>query len=101
MFEDRDPGELKILAGKILESYPDTIILFGAKTAGKATLLFQRSEELDGDMGKLIMDACQVIDGHGGGRPQQAQGGGMAPEKLDLALKKSYESLLKNYFKSQ
>ena len=97
MFEDRDPGELKILAGKILESYPHTIILFGAKTPGKATLLFQRSEEIDDDMGNLMRDACLVIDGRGGGRSRQAQGGGTAPEKLDLALKKSYESLRKNY----
>ena len=97
MFEDRDPGELKILAGKILELYSDMIILFGAKTAGKATLLFQRSEEVDADMGKLMRHACHVIDGRGGGRPQQAQGGGTAPEKLDLALKKSYDLLRNNY----
>jgi alanyl-tRNA synthetase len=31
--------------------------------------------------------ACTVINGRGGGRPQQAQGGGTAVEKLEEALR--------------
>ena len=92
-FEDRYPKELKILAQNILEISPDTVVLFGAKTLGKATLFFLRSEEVAGDMGKIMQDVCAVIDGHGGGRPQQAQGGGPATDKLDRALQNAYEMI--------
>ena len=95
IFEDRDPKELKILAQKVLENFPNCIILFGAQAEGKAYLLFMRSEALDCDMGKLMQDACAVINGRGGGRPQQAQGGGPAADKLEAALQSAYERIAK------
>ena len=91
IFEDRNPKELKILAQKVMENFPSTVILFGAKSEGKASLFFLRSEELACDMGKLMQEACAVINGRGGGRPQQAQGGGPAADKLDAALQYAYE----------
>ncbi len=87
IFENRDPQELKILAQSVLENLPNAVILFGGKTRGKASLVFLRSEALDMDMGKLMQAACAVINGHGGGRPQQAQGGGPAVDKLEEALR--------------
>ncbi|MBW2435259.1 MAG: hypothetical protein JRF36_16755 [Deltaproteobacteria bacterium] len=39
--------------------------------------------------------ACRVIDGRGGGRPQQAQGGGPAVEKLEAALQSAQDRLVK------
>jgi alanyl-tRNA synthetase len=94
IFEDRNPKELKILAQKVVEKFPNTVILFGARAEGKASLFFLRSGELAGDLGKLMQDACSVIDGRGGGRPQQAQGGGPATDKLGLALKCAYEEVV-------
>jgi alanyl-tRNA synthetase len=41
-------------------------------------------------MGKLMQEACAVINGRGGARPQQAQGGGSAVDKLDAALQGAY-----------
>lgn len=86
--------ELKILAQKDLENFPNTVILFGAIAEGKPTLFFLRSEDLACDMGKLMRAACAVINGRGGGRPQQAQGGGPAIEKLDKALQCAYELII-------
>ena len=94
-FEDRNPKELKTLAKKVLKHFSNTIVLFGSKAEGKASLYFLRSEELDYDMGKLMQDACAVINGRGGGRPQQAQGGGAAVDKLDAALQSAYELISK------
>ncbi|MBW2488902.1 MAG: hypothetical protein JRE88_10390 [Deltaproteobacteria bacterium] len=36
-----------------------------------------------------------MIDGRGGGRPQQAQGGGPAVEKLEAALQSAQDRLVK------
>ena len=93
IFEDRHPNELKILAQKVMKNFPNTVVLFGAKAGGKASLFFLRSEELAWDMGKLMQEACAVINGRGGGRPQQAQGGGSAVDKLDMALQSAFEQI--------
>ena len=93
LFENRDQKELVFLAKKILNTVPDTVILFGAKSEGKASLLFQRSEDLPFDMGQLMKKACTVIKGRGGGRPQQAQGGGPDANKLANALQDAEQTL--------
>jgi len=95
IFEDRDPQELKILGQAVLENLSDAVILFGSRTQGKASLVFLRSENLAPDMGKLMQAACAVIDGRGGGRPQQAQGGGPAADKLEEALRHAENLLTK------
>ena len=76
-----------------MEKCPDTVILFGIKTEEKAHLLFQCAEGLAVDMAQLLETACSVIDGRGGGRPQQAQGGGPAVEKLEEALQGAEDML--------
>jgi alanyl-tRNA synthetase len=86
VFQDRHPKELQLLVSKILASSPNTIILFGGKEAGKATLLFACSDKLTHNMGELMQTACTVIEGRGGGRPHLAQGGGSQVERLEEAL---------------
>jgi alanyl-tRNA synthetase len=93
IFKDRNPQELKILAQSVLENLPNAVVFFGSKADGKASLFFLRSEELDLDMAKLMQNACAVINGRGGGRPQQAQGGGSAVDKLEDALRCAHELL--------
>ena len=95
MFEDRNPKEFKILAHKLVENFPDTIVLLGTKAKGKASLFFLRSEELDCHMGNLMRAACAVIKGRGGGSPQQAQGGGSDVDQLDAALNFAHEQISK------
>lgn len=85
-FDNRHPKDLRILANKILEHSPSTIVLFGGKAEAKASLIFLRSEGLPFDMNQLMKTACAVINGKGGGQPQQAQGGGTEVEKLEEAL---------------
>jgi alanyl-tRNA synthetase len=73
VFENRDPGELKLLASKLV-SNPMTIALLG--TSGeKPLLLFARSDDLDVDVGKLLRDSLTPLGGRGGGQPNFAQGG--------------------------
>ncbi|MDY0092541.1 MAG: DHHA1 domain-containing protein [Candidatus Vecturithrix sp.] len=94
LFEDRNPKDLKILAAKILEQSPETVVLFGATFEGKASLLFQRSQALSFHMGQLMQTACEIINGRGGGQPQQAQGGGTETDKLEEALHQTREALI-------
>ncbi|HVG21721.1 MAG TPA: DHHA1 domain-containing protein, partial [Blastocatellia bacterium] len=49
-------------------------------------LIFARSSSLTQNMGQLLSEACQLLGGRGGGKPDLAQGGGPAPEKLDEAI---------------
>lgn len=93
IFHNRNPKDLKILAAKILEQLPNTVILFGAIFEGKASLIFQRSEDLSFHIGELMKSACKIINGGGGGQPQQAQGGGPETEKLEEALRHAREAL--------
>ena len=46
-------------------------------------------------MGRLMESACEEINGRGGGRPQQAQGGGSAVEKIEDALQRAQDMLVK------
>ncbi|GAK58701.1 truncated alanyl-tRNA synthetase [Candidatus Vecturithrix granuli] len=94
IFENRNPKDLKILAAKVLEQSPDTVVLFGAKFEGKASLLFQRSETLSFHIGQLMKTACAIINGRGGGQPQQAQGGGTDTGKLEEALHQARKALI-------
>ena len=82
-------------AKRIVEISPDTVILFGIKAEKNARLFFQCTETLDFDMGRFMESACRVIDGRGGGRSQQAQGGGPAVEKLEEALQSAQDRLVK------
>jgi alanyl-tRNA synthetase len=95
IFEDRPPNEIKLLAKRIVELAPDTVVLFGIKAQKNARLFFQCTETLNFDMGRFMEKACRVIDGRGGGRPQQAQGGGCAVEKIENALQSAQDMLLK------
>jgi alanyl-tRNA synthetase len=97
IFQDRHPKELQLLASKILASSPKTIIFFGGKEAGKATLLFACSDKLTYNMGELMQTACPVIEGRGGGRPHLAQGGGARADKIEEALQCAQAALFDEY----
>ena len=41
--------------------------------------------------GQVIKELAPMVGGRGGGKPDMAEGGGTQPEKLEAALKASYE----------
>ena len=51
-----------------------------------ARLVFAKSSDTEGDMNALMREACVMLDGRGGGKPDLAQGGGHNVEKLDEAI---------------
>jgi alanyl-tRNA synthetase len=92
-FDGRDLEEVRWLASKITQAEP-SVALLGTKDAGAARLVFARSASLNQNMGQLLAEACQLLGGRGGGRPELAQGGGPDATKLDAAINLAAEKLL-------
>jgi alanyl-tRNA synthetase len=84
-FNDRDPESLKRLALAVI-AHPQTIALLGSRDNDTARLVFARSADVPGDMNALMKQACELLDGRGGGKVDLAQGGGKNLEKLEEAL---------------
>ena len=92
IFDNRDAESLKRLALRLI-AHPQTIALLGSRDDPAARLVFARSTDATGDMNVLMRSACETLDGHGGGKPDLAQGGGKNLAKLDEALGQAAESL--------
>jgi alanyl-tRNA synthetase len=84
-FEGRDAESLKRLAQAII-AHPRSVALLGSSDEGAARLVFARSADGVGDMNGLMREACALLDGRGGGRPDLAQGGGHHVEKISEAI---------------
>src|SRR5205807_7463745 len=85
VFDDRSADSLKHLALALI-AQPNTIALLGSRDGDTARLVFARSADASGEMNALMRQACSVIGGHGGGRPDMAQGGGKDVAKLEAAI---------------
>lgn len=85
IFDGRDAESLKKLAHALI-SNPQTIALLGSRDKDTARLVFARSADAVGDMNALMREACAMLDGRGGGRPDMAQGGGKSVGKIGDAL---------------
>jgi alanyl-tRNA synthetase len=85
VFDDRSAESLKHLALALI-AHANTVAFLGSRDGDSARLVFARSTDAPGDMNALMRNACEVIDGRGGGKPDMAQGGGKETSKLPLAL---------------
>ncbi len=92
VFEDRDAESLKHLAQALI-SHPHTIALLGSREKDAARIVFARSADAVGDMNALMREACLLLDGRGGGRPDMAQGGGKNVERVGEALELAKRNL--------
>lgn len=85
VFDSRDAEFLKKIA-HVLMTHSQTIALLASRDKDAARLVFARSADASGDMNALMREACTILDGRGGGKPDMAQGGGKNVEKLELAM---------------
>jgi len=85
VFDSRDAESLKKIAHALIAT-PKTIAILGSRDADTARLVFARSADAAGDMNLLMREACALLDGRGGGRPDMAQGGGKNVDRLEEAL---------------
>lgn len=70
----------------LLQARPNMIALLATTAGGKATVIFARSPDVTIHMGDLLRDALKAFGGGGGGRPEFAQGGGVAVEQVPALL---------------
>jgi alanyl-tRNA synthetase len=92
VFDGRDADALKRLALALI-AHPGTIALLGSRDEDQARLVFARSADAVGDMSALLREACAMLDGRGGGRPDMAQGGGRNTERLAEAIEQAAQRL--------
>jgi alanyl-tRNA synthetase len=92
-FANRDPESLKHLAQALI-AHQKTIALLGSQDKDAARLVFARSADASGDMNALMREACTLIDGRGGGKPDLAQGGGRRVEKVGEAIAQAAKAFL-------
>ncbi|MBN1310826.1 MAG: hypothetical protein JXB30_05340 [Anaerolineae bacterium] len=96
VFDNRDVVKLRALAGHLTEKKA-TVILLG--TAGeKAHLIMARSQDLSYDMNAALKQALAVLGtARGGGRPEFAQGGGVAATvgEIEAALQDAEQHLFR------
>ncbi len=94
VMDEGDVKAMRDLSDKIREKDPNVVVLLGAKTKGKAMLLYagtKNSVEKGIDCGQLVKETVSIVGGGGGGRKDMAQAGGKNPEGLNEAIEKARE----------
>ena len=89
---DAEPASVQNLA-RALAAEPCVVALLGCAQRGKGTVVFARSQDLSLHVGNLLRDTLKQFGGGGGGRPDFAQGGGVAAEKLTAVLEAAAEAV--------
>jgi len=93
---DIDIASLRVLSDKIKEKEKSVVVILATVSSGKASFVVSITEDIVKrglSAGDIARDLAKLIDGSGGGKPNFAQGGGKAPEKLAGALEKLTEGL--------
>ena len=83
-----DAKTLRTAADALRDRLGSGVVVLGAETDGKATLLVAITKDLQARVhaGKLVGELARHVDGRGGGRPDLAQAGGPKLAGLDQAL---------------
>lgn len=90
--------DLRKVIDRLKEKISSGIILLAAENDGKANFVAAVTKDLVGKglhAGNLVKEAAKITGGGGGGRPDMAQAGGKAPEKIEEALA-AVKAILKN-----
>ncbi|HEY7784387.1 MAG TPA: DHHA1 domain-containing protein [Pyrinomonadaceae bacterium] len=92
VFDDRDAESLRRLA-LAMTTHPQTVVLLGSRDKDAARIVFARSSDAPGDMNALMREACELLEGRGGGKADLAQGGGKNVVKLVDAIRDATEKI--------
>lgn len=90
--------ELKTCAEEIMAKQKSLALILASNQNDRGQILIHISDDLVAKGIKasdLVKELAPLIEGSGGGRPNNAQAGGKAPQNIPLALKKGRELLSK------
>ena len=90
--ESSEPALVQKMA-RALIAEPGVVALLGCAQRGKGTAIFARSQDLSLHAGNLLRDTLRQFGGGGGGRPDFAQGGGVAAAELPAVLEAASEAV--------
>lgn len=92
-----DPKGLRDFADKLKDRLKSGVIVLGSGKGDKAMLITVVTKDLTNRLhaGKIVGELAALVGGKGGGRPDMAQAGGPAKEKLPDALSQAYEIVAK------
>jgi alanyl-tRNA synthetase len=90
--ENLDRGALRTLADELKNKIRSGVVILGAPTDGKVSLVVMVSDDLTNRIkaSDVIRRIAPVVDGGGGGRADMAEAGGRNLDKLDAALEQTY-----------
>lgn len=83
------PEELRTCAEELSIKIPSGIIVLGAAAQDRCQIIVRVSDDLVSkgfNAHTLVKDVSPIIEGSGGGKPNNAQAGGKAPQKIKEAL---------------
>lgn len=86
-----DAADMRYMAQQLLQG-PSMVVLLGV-TEPSVQVCFGRSADLDLDMNQLLREAGKPLNVRGGGKPQMAQGGGIAAHDLPMLLQRAAGAL--------
>lgn len=86
--------ELRLCADEIMGRHPSLALILASDHEQKCQLLIRISDDLVAKglkAGDMIKTLAPIVEGSGGGKPNNAQAGGKAPQKIPEALAKAKE----------
>ncbi len=85
---DADLKQLQALSDRVRDGLGTGVVILGGAHDGRASLMVTVSKDLSGkvDANAVIRSVATIIDGKGGGRPESANAGGKAPNRLPEAV---------------
>lgn len=93
---DLPADELRVCADEITAKFPSGVLLLASGAQERCQLLVRVSDDLVNKgikANEIIKVIAPIIEGSGGGKPNNAQAGGKAPHKIPEALSKAKEVL--------
>lgn len=88
--------ELRTISDLLKDRMGSGIVLLGSALEGKVNFIATGTKDMvkrGFHAGKVVKEVATIAGGGGGGRPDMAQAGGKAPEKLQEALEKGEECI--------
>ena len=97
-----DPRALREFSDQVKVKLGSGIAVIGSKAGGRVSLIVTVSPDLTSryKAGDLIREIAAVVGGKGGGRPDMAQAGGPATDKLSEAFKRGEDLVVSSFSSS-